>query len=329
MNFKTKRRVTISVLGALVSLIGLSANMSSAADKYPSKPITIIVPFPPGGGTDLAVRNVQAKLQSQLGVPVIIENRPGAGGTIGTAAAAKASKDGHTLVAVTTTTIASAKAVYPKLNYDPKKDFVPIGTIGTTPFVLVVSPNLPVKSVDELVRHAKANNQKLSYGSIGNGSASHLVAELFKRRTGTEMTHVPYRGASPAQTDLMAGHIDVLFDNPAALVPFVSTGKMKALAVSAEAPVLPGIRSFESNGLPGFQPELWYGLSAPAGTPKQLVIQLQAALATAIKDPTIVVELNKKGITPVNMTPEEFSTRIDHDTKYWSDIAKTVDARVE
>jgi tripartite-type tricarboxylate transporter receptor subunit TctC len=323
------RRKAISILIALCTSVGLSVGQTYAADKYPVKPVTIIVPFPAGGGTDLAIRSLQPKLQARLGVPIIVENRPGAGGTIGTSAGAKAAPDGYTLVAVTTTTIASAKAVYPQISYDPVKDFVPIGSIGLTPFVLVVAPNLPVKSFDEFLQYAKAQGGTLNYASVGNGSASHLVGEWFKRRTGVAMTHVPYRGATPAQMDLMAGHVQVLFDNPTALVQYVRAGKMKALAISDTSPILPGVASFESLGLRDFRPELWYGIMAPAGTPQPVVTQLQTAFAAAVEDSSVKADLQARGITPLNMSPSVFASRISRDTVFWTEIAKSVDARAE
>lgn len=325
---KKRSRMFIAV-AAVAAMLAVPSLSTAAGDKYPQKPITIIVPFPAGGGTDLAIRGIQQALQEQLAVPVIIENKPGAGGTIGTAAAAKAAADGYTLVAVTTTTIASAKAVYPRLSYDPRKDFVSIGSIGTSPFVLVVSSQLPVTSFAEFVSYAKTQGNKLNYASVGNGSASHLVGELFKRQTGVQMTHVPYRGAAPAQTDLMAGHVQALFDNPTALVEFVKGGKIKALATSATTESLPGVTTFESNGLGNFKPELWYGIMGPAALPPAVVARLHNALDKAIQSKAVAGALTSRGITPASWSPEAFAQRIASDTALWGDIAKSVDARAE
>jgi tripartite-type tricarboxylate transporter receptor subunit TctC len=296
---------------------------------YPAKPVTIVVPFPAGGGTDVIFRSVQVKLQAELGVPVIIDNRAGAGGTVGTGYAAKAAPDGYTLVAATTTTIASAQAVYPKLPYDPLADLVPVGTLGTTPFVLVVSPALPVQNMAEFIRYAKAKPGTLNYGSIGNGTASHLAAELFKQRTGVEMTHIPYRGAAPAQTDLMAGQIQALFDNPVALAPQVRALRMRALAISQPSAVFPELPTFEASGIKDFKPELWYGLMAPAATPKDVLLRLRTALDKVLQDRNLRADMLSKGVAPQSLSPEQFAQKIHADIALWGGIARAVNAKAD
>jgi len=298
-------------------------------DDYPAKPITIVMPFPPGGGTDVVFRAISARLQAALGVPIVIENRAGAGGTIGTASGAHAAADGYTLTAATTTTIASAQAVYPKLGYDPQRSFAPIGLVGTTPFVLVAAPGFPARTLGEFIAYAKENKGAINYGSIGNGSASHLVAELFKQRTGIDMTHVPYRGAGPAQSDLMAGQIQVLFDNPTALVQQVRAGRMQALAITEPSAVFPELPTFESAGVGGFKAELWYGLLAPAGTPGPIVQRLHAALGQALADPEIQAGMSGRGVKAVVASPEEFGAKIRADMDLWGGIARSVGAKVE
>jgi len=310
------------------SMLGLAPGVAHSAD-YPTKPITIVMPFPPGGGTDVVFRSVSAKLQAELGVPIVIENRAGAGGTIGTASGAGAPADGYTLTAATTTTIASAQAVYPKLGYSPDKSFAPISLVGTTPFVLVAAPNIPVKNLKDFIAYAKENRGKINFGSIGNGSASHLVAELFKQRTGIEMTHVPYRGAGPAQVDLLAGQIQVLFDNPTALVPFVRDGRMRALAITEPSPVFPELPTFESQGVSGFSAELWYGLLAPAATPQPVIDRLHEALRKTLGDREIRKGMADRGVQAVVLSPEEFRSKIRADMDLWGGIARAVNAKVD
>jgi tripartite-type tricarboxylate transporter receptor subunit TctC len=307
----------------------LTAATWAAHAAYPAKPVTIVVPFPAGGGTDVIFRSVQVKLQAELGVPVIIDNRAGAGGTVGTGYAAKATPDGYTLVAATTTTIASAQAVYPKLPYDPLADLVPVGTLGTTPFVLVVSPALPVQNIAEFIRYAKARPGTLNYGSIGNGTASHLAAELFKQRTGVEMTHIPYRGAAPAQTDLMAGQIQALFDNPVALAPQVRASRMRALAISQPSAVFPELPTFEASGIKDFKPELWYGLMAPAATPKDVLLRLRTALDKVLQDRNLRADMLSKGVAPQSLRPEQFAQKIHADIALWGGIARAVNAKAD
>ncbi|WP_198085977.1 tripartite tricarboxylate transporter substrate binding protein [Variovorax sp. E3] len=316
-------------LAAAGLLCGPAASWAATDAAYPTKPVTIIVPFPAGGGTDVIFRSVQIRLQAALGVSVIIDNRAGAGGTVGTGFGAKATPDGYTLVAATTTTIASAEAVYPKLPYDPLKDLAPVGTIGTTPFVLVVTPALAARDLEGFVDYAKANPKALNYGSIGNGSLSHLTGELFKQRTGIEMTHVPYRGAAPAQSDLMGGQIQALFDNPPALMAQVRGGRMRALAISEPSAGFTDVPSFEQAGIKDFKPQLWYGLMAPAATPPPVLQRLRTALDKVMHDPALRADMLSKGVTPWNVPPETFAAQIRGDIKLWGGIARSVNAKAD
>jgi tripartite-type tricarboxylate transporter receptor subunit TctC len=321
--------LALPALAAAGLLCGPAASWAAADAAYPAKPVTIIVPFPAGGGTDVIFRSVQIRLQAALGVSVIIDNRSGAGGTVGTGFGAKAAPDGYTLVAATTTTIASADAVYPKLPYDPLKDFVPVGTIGTTPFVLVVTPTLAARDLKSFVDYAKGNPKALNYGSIGNGSLSHLAGELFKQRTGIEMTHVPYRGAAPAQADLMGGQIQALFDNPPSLAAQVRGGRMRALAISEPSAGFTDVPTFEQAGIKDFKPQLWYGLMAPAATPQPVMQRLRAALDKAMHDPALRADMLSKGVTPWSVSPEAFETQIRGDIKLWGGIARSVNAKAD
>lgn len=323
------RSLRRACLAAVNISVLFSATPTWSAPDYPSKPITIVVPFPAGGGTDVIFRAVQVRLQTELGVPVIVDNRAGAGGTVGTAFGAKAQPDGYTLVAATTTTVASAQAVYPKLSYDPVRDLVPVGIIGTTPFVLVTTPGLPVRTVAELVRYAKANPGTLNYGSVGNGSSSHLVSELFKQRTGADMTHIPYRGAAPAQADLMAGQIQLLFDNPTALLQQVRAARMRAIAVSEPSAALQDVPTFENAGVKDFKPVLWYGLMAPAATPKGIVARVRIALDKALEDRALRADMLAKGVAPLTSSSEQFSAQIRADIALWGAIARSVNAKAD
>ncbi|MEJ8856499.1 tripartite tricarboxylate transporter substrate-binding protein [Variovorax robiniae] len=314
---------------AAASAVLATGIASAAPEAWPAKPITIVVPFPAGGGTDVIFRAVQVRLQAELGVPVIIDNRAGAGGTVGTGYAAKTTPDGYTLVAATTTTIASAQAVYPKLPYDPVKDLVPVATLGSTPFVLVASPTLPAQNVQELIRYAKSRLGTLNYGSIGNGSSSHLVAELFRQRTGIDMTHIPYKGAAPAQADLMGGQIQLLFDNPTALVAQVRAGRMRALAISEASAVFPEVPTFESAGVKDFKPELWYGLMAPAATPKDALQRLRAAIDKVMQDRALRADMLAKGVAPLSLAPDAFAQKIRADIALWGGIARAVNAKAD
>ncbi|MGJ7541599.1 Bug family tripartite tricarboxylate transporter substrate binding protein [Variovorax sp. LT1R16] len=329
MTSLTLRRPWLIAAAATAAGTLLAPAIAWSAAPYPARPITIVVPFPAGGGTDVIFRSVQVRLQAELGVPVIIDNRAGAGGTVGTGYGAKAPADGYTLVAATTTTIASAQAVYPKLPYDPLADLTPVGTIGTTPFVLVVTPALPVRTLAEFIAHAKKHPGALNYGSIGNGTSSHLAAELFKQRTGIEMTHIPYRGAAPAQSDLMGGQIQVLFDNPTALVPQVRAGRMRALAISEASAVFQDLPTFESSGVKDFKPALWYGLMAPAATPADLVLRVRTALDRALQDRALRADMLAKGVAPLTLNPAQFAAQIRTDIALWGGIARSVNAKAD
>lgn len=307
----------------------LTAPAWAHAQSWPAKPITIVVPFPAGGGTDLVIRALQVSLQGDLGVPVIIDNRAGAGGTVGTATAAKAPPDGYTLVVTTTSTVAAAAAVYPKLGYDPAKDIKPIAFLGVSPYVLAVSPSVKVNTVRELIAYAKAKPGSLNYASVGAGTLSHLIAELFKKRVGIDMVHVPYRGAAPAQTDLIGGVVQVLFDNPAALVQQVRAGRIKALAITQKAALMAEVPTFAETGVEKFAPELWYGLSAPANTPDAVISKIYGAVAKAQEDRAVRANLLSKGIMPISLPTSLIGSRIAFDTKLWGDIARSVGAKAE
>ena len=300
-----QRRHLLSALAAASVLPGMSFAQG--------KPIRIVVPFPPGGATDITGRALQEPLSRLLQQPVVIDNRAGAGGSIGMAEVARAAPDGLTLCVATLSTHGVNPAVFQKLPYDPIKDFVGVTEIVKAPGVLVVNPKeVPVQTFAELVKYLKANPGKVSYASPGNGTIGHMWGELFKNSTGTSMVHIPYRGAGPALNDVLAGQVAVYFDQVASSLSYVKTGKLKALAVSwgSRLDVLPDVPTYAELGFPAINDPSWFGLVAPAGTPPALVAQLQQAVAAALKSPGVAERLAGQGLYPSGTTPAAFTQQI-------------------
>ena len=270
---------------------------------YPNKPIRIIVPFTPGGSPDVLARTIGQKITEATGAPVVIDNVPGAGGTIGADRAAKAAPDGYTLLMGHVGTLAVAPSVYPNLPYDPVKSVAPVAWVAKVPNVLVVHPSVPATNVAELVKYLKANPGKVNYGSGGNGSAAHLAMEYFKLATQTFVVHVPYRGTAPSVTDAVAGQIQMVFTGAPALVPMVKAGKLRAIAVSSPKrldllPDVPTLAESGVKGLEGFEADQWYGLVAPAGTPAAVIDKINADVNRVINAPDMVARLNDMGVYP-------------------------------
>ncbi|QIL74271.1 tripartite tricarboxylate transporter substrate binding protein (plasmid) [Diaphorobacter sp. HDW4B] len=293
----------------------------AATSDWPTKPITVVVPFPAGGGTDLIIRVLQPSLSRHLGQPIVIDNRGGAGGTIGSTQLARSRADGYTVGLVTTSTHAVAPAIYPKLGYNVQKDFSYAGLIGTTPYLLVATPAMGVDSMVGLQDKLKASSQSVSYGSVGKGTVSHLMGEQFQRQFGTAMIHVPYRGAAPAYTDLLGGQIQLMFDNPVGLVPYVRSGKIKALATTAATPLLPELKTFEQQGISGFKQQLWYGVAFPAQTPPAIVKRFSGALQQTLQEPEVAKALADYGVTVVAEESQAMAARVARDAKYWADVS--------
>jgi tripartite-type tricarboxylate transporter receptor subunit TctC len=272
----------------------------------------LIVPFPPGGATDITARLIAEPLGRQLRRTVVVDNRPGAGGSLGMAEAARAAPDGLTLAMATLSTHGVNPAVYRKLPYDPVRDFAAVTELVRAPGVLVVHPGLPARDVAELVAHLKARPNQVAYASPGNGTIGHMWAELFKSTTGTTMTHVPYRGAGPALTDLIAGRTQVYFDQVASALPHVQAGKLRALAVSWDTrlDILPSVPTFREAGLTASNDPSWFGLVAPAGTPAEVVAKLQAAAAAAVREPAVAERLRELGLFPSGSTPQAFAAQV-------------------
>src|SRR5712672_379462 len=290
-------RFSILLLACLAAV--MSAPVASAQD-YPNRQITIIAPWPAGGAVDALCRAVAPHLSERLGKSVVVENRPGAGSVIGTAAGAKAAPDGYTIVMAGSGSLAISATMYKKLPYDPVKDFIPITLGGRIPFVLVVTPSLPVHSVTELVAYAKDNPGRLSFASGGPGSPHHLLAEMLKMMTGIEMPHVPYKGSAPALTDVIAGHVPLLFSDTVPSLPQIREGKVRALGVSTaiRLPSAPDIPPIAETGVPGFDAAGWGMFAVPAGTPKEVVSKLQAALTAVLVLPDVQQQIVRLGMIP-------------------------------
>lgn len=325
------RRRTL-LTAAIASPLTALAPSAFSQSTYPNKPVRIVVPFAPGGTTDLLARAVAAELTRALGQQVLVDNRPGAGGNIGAEVVAKSAPDGHTLLMGTVGTHGINASLYNKLPYDPIKDFSPITVVATVPNVLVVHPALPAKNVPELIALAKAKPGRLNYASSGNGTSIHLAAELFKSMTGTFITHIPYRGSGPALTDLVAGQADLMFDNLPSALPHIRSGRLRALAVTSAAPsgVLPGVPTIaEAAALPKYEASSWFGLLAPAGTPKDVISRLHAEVAKALNSPDVKQRLQSQGADPIGNTPEQFSAWIQQETNKWAGVVKVSGAKVD
>lgn len=315
-----------------ICLACAAATSTALAQTYPSRPVRLIVPFPPGGAVDAYARSIQPALSENLGQPVIIENRAGASGMIGAELVAKAPADGHTLLVGNVATLAMNSAVYTKMPYDPLKDLTPIMHTVKVNYVLVVTPSVPVRTVAELVSYAKANPGKLSYGSSGSGSAQHMAAELFKAQTRSNITHVPYKGTGALVGDLVAGHIQMAFADQASMMPQVKAGKLRALAVggshrSPEYPDIPTVA--EAARLPGYEAVAWQGIAGPAGLPPAIVSRLNEAFAKVQSIPEVRERLIAAGLTPVGGTPGDFGHYIKSEISKWTKVAKDVGVTVD
>jgi len=323
------KRVFVAAVVAAV-LAGATAHPARAQD-YPNRPITLVVPFAPGGSTSIVARIVADKLSEALGQQIVVENRPGAGGTVGTRGVAKSPPDGYTLLLGYTGTLAIGPTLYPNAGYDPRKDFAPIGMIGNAPNSLVVHPSFPAKSVKELVDYAKANPGKVSYGSAGVGTVSHVAGEYFATAAGVKLIHVPYRGTGPAVADLIGGHIPMAFAPIPATHGPVSQGQLRGLAVTSakRSTLVPDLPTIVEAGIPNFEASLHYGLVAPAGTPRPIIDKLNQALRTVVTSDEVKKRLATDGAEPTPGTPEEYAADIDQEETRWSAVVKASGAKGE
>ncbi|WP_372824161.1 Bug family tripartite tricarboxylate transporter substrate binding protein [Polaromonas sp.] len=332
--FKPNRRLALShVAFAAISFIAFQANAQSS---WPTKPVRIVVPFAPGGTTDILARAVAPELSKAFGQQFIVDNRAGAGGNVGADLVAKSPADGYTLLMGTVGTHGINKSIYAKMPFDPQKDFAPITLVAGVPNVMVMNTEkaaqLGINSVPDFIKYAKANPGKFSMASSGNGTSIHLAGELFKSQTGIFMTHIPYRGSGPALLDLIGGNVDVMFDNLPSAMPQIKGGKLKAFAVtsaqrSTAMPELPTVE--EAGKLKGFEASSWFGLLAPAGTPPEIVSRIQQEVAKALATPAIKEKMLAQGAIPSGNTPQEFAKLIDSEIAKWAVVVKASGAKVD
>jgi len=310
-------------LSALISLLVLAAAPASA-QQYPSRPVTIVVPFAAGGGSDLLARLVAQKLEEKLGKPFIIENRPGAGTTLAAMQAVRSTPDGYTLMQATSTTMAINVSMQKKMPYEPLKDLVPVALLSSSPFFLVVNANSPVKTVADLIAVAKSKPNGLNYGSGGPGSMHHLSTELLQSLAGIEMTHVPYKATPPAMNDLLAGHIQVLFGDTTSVLPMIQQGTVRGIAVTTvkRSPAAPDIPAVAET-VPGYESASWQMLVAPGATPPEVIALLNREVHTIFSNPAVIAELERRGVGPaLTGTPDEVRDFVKKEIVRWSDVVR-------
>ena len=338
MNPSSPSKLTrrLCLLGSTALVLASAAPSAWAQAAWPGKPVRIVVPFPPGGTTDILARAIAPERGKAFGQSFIIENRGGAGGNVGTEIVAKAANDGYTLLMGTVGTHGINRALYEKLPYDPIKDFVPITLVASVPNVMVMNADrarsLGINSVQDFITYAKARPGKLNMASSGSGTSIHLAGELFKSQTGVFMVHVPYRGSSPALLDLIAGNMDVMFDNLPSSMQHIRSGKLRAFAVTSaqRSSALPDVPTVEEAGkLKGFEASSWFGLLAPAGTSADIVNRVQREVTRALNDPAIKEKLQAQGAIPGGITPAEFARLIDSEHAKWAQVVKVSGARAD
>ena len=327
MNHLLGRQVVlVSILTAVCAMAH-----GQSAQTYPNKPIRIVVPYAPGGTTSILTRAVGQKLTDAWGQSIIVDNRGGAAGGIGTEAVARAAPDGYTLLLGTVGTFGINSAVYTKLSYDPVKDFAPVGMLATSANMLLVHPSVPVTSVKELIALAKSKPNSLNYGSSGSGSTSHLSGEMFKSMAGINMTHVPYKGGAPMMADLLGGQLEVMFDQVPAVLPHVKSGRARALAVTTaqRSAAAPDVPTMAEAGVPGYEMAVWYGLLAPAATPRDIVAKLNAELAKVLNQPDFKQQMLAQGAELMPSTAEQLAEIIRDDLVKYARVAKEAGAKLD
>jgi tripartite-type tricarboxylate transporter receptor subunit TctC len=324
--------VTMRGMSTLLAVCGaLAAAGPAVAQSYPARPITLVVPFAPGGSASTAARSVADKMSETLGQQIVIDNRGGAGGTVATRAVAKAPPDGYTLLVVTSATVGTSPSLFQNLGYDPRKDFAPIGLIAATPNLIAVHPTFPARSLAELIKIGKEATTPIPYGSPGTGTLNHLTVEVLAYRTGMKVAHVPYKGAGPALNDLLGGHINVLISAIPNAHSHIVAGTIHGLAVtgSKRSALIPDVPTFAEAGFPGYDVPLRWGLAAPAGTPRPIIDKLNAALDAALATDEVRQRLAIEGAEPQPTTPEEYAAIIDREVAMWSELVKAAGIKPE
>jgi tripartite-type tricarboxylate transporter receptor subunit TctC len=305
--------------------------LGAVAAEYPTRPVTLVVAFTPGGPSDVIARILGKQLHEMLGQPFVIENRPGAGGNIAAEAVANAAPDGYTLLMGNNSILATNASLYKKLAYDPERDFIPISLIGSQANILVVNPSVPVKSMAELIALAKAKPRELNFASSGHGAAAHLAGELFRTEAKVDIVHVAYKGAAPALQDVVAGHVQMMFATAASVVGLIRDGKVRPLAVTTpkRTALLPDVPTVAELGIPGFDATTWHGLVAPAGTSKEIIGALHHAMVTTLNDPAVRKALMDLGVDIVGSTPKEFESYIQAEIPKWAAVVKASGAGLD
>ena len=326
----TSIRLGALVCAALVASVAL-VTPPAMAQSWPTRPVRVIVPYPPGGGNDNLARIFAQKLGERLGQPFVVENKPGAGTLIGSEAAAKSPADGHTLLLSSIVTHALAPALYPKIPYDPLRDFVAVTTLAVAPTVLVVNPAFPAKSVQEIVTLARASPGKYTFPSGGNGTTPHISGEIFKAMTGTDLLHVPYKGGGPALADLIGGQVNMMFDTAASAMPHVRSGKLRAIAIATPKrhPDFPDVPTFAEQGLTGYELSSWQAAFAPAGTPQPIIERLYTEISKYLKTPEIQKRFAEMGLDPSGMPPQELAALIKADVPRLGKVVRDSGAKAD
>lgn len=316
-------------LGAFAAFLACAGGLH--AQPYPAKPVRFIVPFPPGGSTDTMARTLGQKLTESLGQPIVIENRPGAGGNIGIEAAVKSAADGYTIVIGSTSTLAVNPTLYKNLSFDPAKDLAPVALLAYVSNILVVNPSLPAADTRALIALLKANPGKYYFASPGSGNSSHLAAELFKSMAGVQMTHVPYKGDVPALTDLIAGRVQIMFQTAVVALPQIKAGAVRPIAIGAprRLPALPDVPTVAESGLPGFDASAWFGILAPAGVPRDILVKLNAEINRTLALPEVRERFEQLGVSPGSGSIEDFTTYMGTERAKWAKTVQDSGARVD
>ena len=326
-----KPRATVAImLGALLAVAVAAPRIAQAADAWPAKPIQLLIPYPPGGSADLLARPLGAKLQERLGQPIVLDYRPGAGGTIASQTLARSKPDGYTLIMVLAAH-AINPSLYPKLPYDTRKDFAPVSLVANLPLILAGSQSLQARNVAELIAQAKATPGKITFGSAGNGNTGHLAGELFDSMTGVKMTHVPYKGSAQVVNAMLAGDIQLTFDSISTSMPQIRAGKMHALAVTSakRAAMAPDVPTLAEAGVPGFDINGWYAILAPAGTPRDIVAKISSEIAAVLAQPDLRAQIAANGYEPVGSTPSALGAHIEAELVRWNKVVTGAGVKLE